>query len=78
MKKKDINNDEYVQISLKRRIKRFDDDAIESMMAQYAQLDDKKGFDPLIILQLNRDENTKSLSMISLIKKKRMMRLKVE
>ena len=78
MKKKDINNDEYVQMSLKRGIKRFDDDAIESMMAQYAQLDDKKGFDPLIILQLNRDENTKSLSMISLIKKKRMMRLKVE
>ena len=65
-------------MSLKRGIKIFDDDAIESMMAQYAQLDDKKGFDPLIILQLNRDENIKSLSMISLIKKKRMMRLKVE
>ena len=48
------------------------------MIAQYAQLDDKKGFDPLIILQLNRDENIKSLSMISLIKKKRMMRLKIE
>lgn len=46
-------------MSRKKEIKRFDDDTIESLMAEYSQLDDKQYFDPLMASQLNYDENGK-------------------
>ena len=52
----DKEDDEYGQVSRKKEIKRFDDDAIESLMAEYAQLDDKQYFDQLMASQLNYDE----------------------
>ena len=52
----DKEDDEYGQVSRKKEIKRFDDDAIESLMAEYAQLDDKQYCDPLMASQLNYDE----------------------
>ena len=54
--KKNKENDEYAQVSLKKVIKRFGDDAINSMIAKYAQIDDKNVFDPLVALKLSRSD----------------------
>ena len=45
-------DDEYAQASLNKRIKRFDNDAIESMMAEYAQIDERDIFDPIMASKL--------------------------
>ena len=51
--KKNKENDEYAQVSLKKGIKRFSDDVINSMMAEYSQIDDKNVFDPLMASKLS-------------------------
>ena len=51
--KKNKENDEYGQVSLKKGIKRVGDDGINSMMAEYAQIDDKNVFDPLMASKLS-------------------------
>ena len=51
--KKNRENDEYTRVSLKRGIKRFGDDVINSMMAEYSQIDDKNVFDPLMASKLS-------------------------
>ena len=65
--KKNKENDEYGQVILKKGIKRFGDDAINSMMAEYAQIDDKNVFDPLVASKLSRSDKRKTLRMIALI-----------
>ena len=39
--KRNKKDDEYAQVSLNKGINRFGDDAIESMMVEYAQIDEK-------------------------------------
>ena len=51
--KKNKENDEYAQVILKKGIKKFGDDAINFMMAEYAQIDDKNVFDPLVASKLS-------------------------
>ena len=41
------------------------------MMAEYAQIDDKNVFDPLVASKLSRSDKRKALRMIALIIKKR-------
>ena len=65
--KKKKENDEYGQVSLKKGIKRFGDDAINSMMVEYAQIDDKNVVDLLVASKLSRDDKRKALRMIALI-----------
>ena len=65
--KKNKENDEYGQVSLKKGIKRFGDDAINSMMVEYAQIDDKNVVDLLVASKLSRDDKRKALRMIALI-----------
>ena len=74
--KKDNENDEYAQVSLKKGIKRFSDDAINSMMAEYAQIDDKNVFDLLMASKLSQSDKRKALRMIALILKKRSGKIK--
>ena len=65
--KKNKENDEYAQVSLKKGIKRFSDDAINSMMAEYAQIDDKNVSDLLMASKLSQSDKRKALRMIALI-----------
>ena len=39
--KRNKKDDEYAQVSLNKGINRFGDDAIESMMVEYDQIDEK-------------------------------------
>ena len=76
--KKNKENDEYGQVILKKGIKRFGDDAINSMMAEYAQIDENNVFDPLVASKLSRSDKRKALRMIALIKKNEVEKLRVE
>ena len=46
------------------------------MMAEYAQIDDKNVFDPLVASKLSRSDKRKALRMIALIIKKRSGKIK--
>ena len=48
------------------------------MMAEYAQIDDKNFFDPLVASKLSRSDKRKALRMIALIKKKEVEKLRVD
>ena len=76
--KKNKENDEYGQVRLKKGMKRFGDDVINSMMAEYAQIDDKNVFDTLVASKLSRSDKRMALRMIALIKKNEVEKLRVE
>ena len=46
-------DNEYAQVSLNKGIKRFGDNAIESMMAEYTQIDERDVFDPIMASTLS-------------------------
>ena len=64
------------QVSVKEGIKRFGDKAIQALVVELTQLDDKNTFTPLMVNELNNDEKRMSLNLLALIKQKRCGKVK--
>jgi hypothetical protein len=68
--------DRYAQVSVKEGIKRYGHKAIEAVMKEYAQLDDRIIFDPQHADTLTRQQKYDALNLITMVKEKRCGKIK--
>lgn len=64
------------QMSAKQGVKHFGDRAIEALIQEFSQLDDKGTFDPMSFKDLTYQQRKDALRAIALIKEKRDLRIK--
>jgi hypothetical protein len=68
--------DRYAQVSVKEGIKRYGHKAIEAIMTEYAQLDDRTIFDPMHTSKLSLKECKDALNLITMVKEKQCSKIK--
>jgi len=67
---------DYEQMSMKKGIKKFGEDAIQAVLAEYAQLDNKEVFEGVDPDSLSFEQKKEALELITLIKLKRCGKVK--
>jgi len=67
---------DYEQMSMKKGIKKFGEDAIQAVLAEYAQLDNKEVFEGIDPDTLTLEQKKEALELITLIKLKRCGKVK--
>jgi hypothetical protein len=68
--------DKYAQVSVKEGINRYGHKAVEAVMQEYAQLDDRKIFSPLKPNELSASTKRNALNLITMVKEKRCGKIK--
>ena len=58
---------EYKDVSMKEGLERFGEKAVESVLKEFAQLDDSNSFEPQYAHLLTRDQKRAALSLITLV-----------
>ena len=64
------NVDKHAQVSVKKGIKRYGQKAIDAVLNEYAQLDNKTIFDPKKQESLTHQQKSNTLNLITMIKQK--------
>ena len=68
--------DKYAQVSVREGIKRHGQKAIDAMMKEFAQLNDKGTFVPVDVSKLSKKDKMEALNLITMIKQKRCGKIK--
>ena len=63
-------------MSVKKGIKKFGSEAVEAVIKEWKQMDEKNVFVPKLVSELSEEDNVRALRMIMFIKRKRRGRIK--
>ena len=64
-------DDKYAQVSIKEGIRRHGDKAVEVVLKEFTQLNDKQVFAPLDAKELSPKQRSQALNLITMVKEKR-------
>ena len=66
----------HEQVSVKEGIRRFGDKAVNTVLTEYAQLNEKNVFDPVKASSLTKQQKYDALNLLTMIKQKRCGKIK--